>query len=93
MAKSEGTDLQSSAMLHPRQKGEHLEEEDDAMKNLLIGLLFLAGCTNVPQQTAETQPVPDPLKKTYTSEEMRKTGRQTVGGQLEQIDPSVTVRH
>ena len=62
------------------------------MKNLLIGLLFLAGCTNAPQ-TASTKPKPEPLKKTYTAEEMRKTGRTTVGGQLEELDPSVTVSH
>jgi uncharacterized lipoprotein YajG len=62
------------------------------MKNLLIGLLFLAGCTNAPQ-TVSTKPKPEPLRKTYTSEEMQKTGRQTVGGQLEELDPSVTISH
>ena len=62
------------------------------MKMLLISLLFLAGCTNAPQ-TASTKPKPEPLRKTYTAEEMQKTGRQTVGGQLEQMDPSVTVTH
>ena len=62
------------------------------MKTLLIGCLFLAGCANAPQ-TASTEAIPDPSKKTYTAEEMQKTGRQTVGGQLEQMDPSVTVTH
>ena len=62
------------------------------MKTLLISLLFLAGCTNVPTQTTETKPTPEPGQRTYTAEEMRKTGRPTVGGQLEEVDPAVTIR-
>jgi starvation-inducible outer membrane lipoprotein len=79
-------------LLHQRENGEHWKEEEEAMKMLLISLLFLAGCTNAPQ-TAETKPKPEPLKKTYTAEEMQKTGRTTVGGQLQEVDPSVTVSH
>jgi len=61
------------------------------MKMLLVSFLFLVGCTNAPQTS--TKPTPEPLKKTYTAEEMRKTGRTTVGGQLQEVDPSVTVSH
>ena len=61
------------------------------MKTMLVGILFLAGCTaTTPQDTAQVTPR-EPGRATYTSEQMRKTGRQTAGGQLEQLDPSVTV--
>jgi starvation-inducible outer membrane lipoprotein len=63
------------------------------MKSLLVGLMFLAGCTSAPHQTAETGPGPEPARRTYTAEQMSKTGRQTVGGQLEQVDASVRTTH
>jgi uncharacterized lipoprotein YajG len=80
-------------MLHPAKIDEQLERRESAMKTLLICLFFLAGCTNVPKQTTETIPTPEPGQSTYTADQMRKTGRQTAAGALEELDPEVTVRH
>jgi hypothetical protein len=62
----------------------------NTVKILLPCLLFLAGCASR-TETVETRP--DPQKKTYTDQDLRKTGRSTTGEALEQVDPSVRVTH
>ena len=64
------------------------------MKRLLcVGILILAGCANNNQRLTD-QPVYGPDgTRTYSQETLKKTGRQTPGAALEQVDPSVTVSH
>jgi starvation-inducible outer membrane lipoprotein len=61
------------------------------MKTLIFaGILLLTGCATTPRQAAQ-QPQPDPSVSNYSAEQLNKTGRQTPGGALEEVDPSITV--
>lgn len=80
-----------SALVAPRlNKGEDYRV-GEVMKTLIfVGFLVLAGCTtNSPRQAA--QPLPNPFESNYDAERLSKTGRQTPGGALEEVDPSITV--
>jgi hypothetical protein len=60
---------------------------------IFVGFLVLAGCTTSapPRQAAQTSE-PNPFERNYSAEDLAKTGRQTPGGALEELDPSITVR-
>jgi hypothetical protein len=65
------------------------------MKYLLcVGLLCLAGCANNPNTPVTDQPQYKPDgTRSYSQETLQKTGRQTPGEALSQVDPSVSVSH
>ena len=51
----------------------------------ITNALFL-GCAREKEQMVQA---PDPAKRGYTQEELRKTGRTDTGAALEQLDPAV----
>ncbi|HEY1769503.1 MAG TPA: hypothetical protein VGG02_04515 [Chthoniobacterales bacterium] len=64
-------------------------------KFLLIAILALAGCSTAPERVAQNSPAAttNPGNESFNQNQMSKTGRQTPGGALEQLDPSVTVQN
>jgi hypothetical protein len=50
-------------------------------------IFTFAGCAN--QSSNATAAAGDPTKRTYTDEELNKTGRQNTGDALRSLDPSV----
>lgn len=55
----------------------------------LISFAVFAGCAQQPQ----TQTVAnDPSRASYNNNQLMNTGRQDAAGQVQAIDPSVTVR-
>ena len=63
-------------------------------KLLLAGIVALSGCAsnNNPRLTDQPQYNSDG-SRSYSQEVLTKTGRQTPGEALEQVDPSVTISH
>ena len=71
-----------------------MDESIEHMKTLtFVGILALAGCTTAPQTTTQTRPTPVPLRNSYTADQLAKTGRQTTGGALEEVDPEISVQN
>ncbi len=66
------------------------------MKHLLslAGILVLAGCANnsTPHLSDQPQYSPDGTRS-YSQQTLQKTGQQTPGEALAQVDPAVTVSH
>ena len=66
------------------------------MKKLLFAgsVLILASCANNNNQRLSDQPKYNADgSRSYSQETMQKTGRQTPGEALSQLDPSVSVSH
>lgn len=75
-------------------------------RTLLIGVCLsaaLAACASAPQNThtasnaACKNAVPGPLSpgqcKSYSGEELQRTGEENVGDALGKLDPTVTIQH
>jgi hypothetical protein len=59
--------------------------------NVLLALISVCilGCAQQPQ--TQTTAAADPSKRTYTNDQLMNTGRHDAAGQVQAIDPSVTV--
>jgi hypothetical protein len=56
-----------------------------------IAVFDFAGCANN-QQTTTASTSTNPAARTYSGNDLQKTGRQTSGEALQAVDPSVTTR-
>ena len=57
---------------------------------LALASLMLSGCATHTHTATTTTPETDPtLKRTYTQEQLRKTGEPETAAALEKVDPSV----
>lgn len=65
------------------------------MKKLLFAgsVLILASCANNNPRLSDQPQYNADGSKSYSQETMQKTGRQTPGDALSQLDPAVTVSH
>ena len=65
------------------------------MKKLLFAgsVLILAGCANNHQRLSDQPQYNADGSRSYSQETMQKTGRQTPGDALSQLDPTVSVSH
>ncbi|MEO5717350.1 MAG: hypothetical protein ABIR29_02130 [Chthoniobacterales bacterium] len=65
------------------------------MKKLLFAgsVLILAGCANNNPRLSDQPQYNADGSRSYSQETMQKTGRQTPGEALSQLDPSVSVSH
>ncbi|MEO6870673.1 MAG: hypothetical protein ABI233_00465 [Chthoniobacterales bacterium] len=64
------------------------------MKGLLcVGVLFLASCANSNQHLSDQPKYNADGSRSYSQETLQKTGQQTPGAALSQVDPTVSVSH
>ncbi|MEY2525945.1 MAG: hypothetical protein QOE73_716 [Verrucomicrobiota bacterium] len=61
-----------------------------AAVTIALSVLALEGCAN--QQTPANASDADPTKKTYTREDLDRSGRAQTGQALQQIDPNIQSR-
>lgn len=59
--------------------------------NVLLGLIFCAGFLGCAQQPQTQTTSNDPSRASYNRDQLMNTGRHDSAGQVQAIDPSVTV--